>query len=563
MIEIDIPEAGPSNWQQPPSPRTSAGLISAEDWEHEGWWPKEDDHTRCPGVDDSVKETCWNWDELTRVDWRPCVDNDTEPVVLGNMNEMAATQGPWARGALPGPVGPGDIAPEDVPLPDSPPSVGSPASGASPVLQVLDGLPPSAASSSYDTPQPFFLFLSPSSLTPPASFTTEVPNEAATADLPTVLPSSPRDADLSTSLFGTNSSPFPPPPPATTAPRPLPFPPAPGSSIARSGSQYTPPESPPQLNTTSQDDPPALVSDNWEVEPPQEYPPNAEPVPNFSIPLNPFIPSPAPPPVPSSATSETPDARVQRRKRQRKRLGTSTPPALRFSFPDHVRGNTDAMLHYILRPVGPDTIGHIAYRSVIACWKDLRQSPSWVRTLRRDEDWTIEATRTVSIARDTLDNLYKRRDQMEELVRDDPMNREYWMDFNAWFRLEGPYSLDRNFDAYEDSLPDTQMRGFNYAYDAAVRALTEYNQDLKWYKATADEMDWSTEIFESDSETEEEENGDDESAAWSVIEPKDRSFYQIGHQAGFGPGMRMGLVGLDMANLMGWNPKSREKGFWH
>lgn len=116
--------------------------------------------------------------------------------------------------------------------------------------------------------------------------------------------------------------------------------------------------------------------------------------------------------------------------------------------------------------------------------------------------------------------------------------RSRWLDFNAWCRLEGSYRFDESLDAYKNSLPDSQMRSFIYVFEAAVNSANEYNQSLKTYKATADEMDWSTEVHEPDPEPEEADSIynemdvlDDSPEAivrndtWSNIEPRTSGFY--------------------------------------
>lgn len=228
------------------------------------------------------------------------------------------------------------------------------------------------------------------------------------------------------------------------------------------------------------------------------------------------------------------------------------------------RRDADTMLRFILRAVGDDMASHIAYRSVLAAWWQLSAYPTHAATLRRGEVWMTMSGRTGSIIRDTLDDLYKRRRAMRQIVLADPLDTKYWVDLNTWFRLEGPYRLTADVDDFEDSLSESRRREFNAEYIEAKDVASGYIHATRLYYDEVEEMDWTPGGDESEPEPEEDDEEDNNGLSeLNIVEPrKPENLYETAFAAGFGPEMRRSLIGLDLADLMRWKPMDQEKGFW-
>ena len=268
-----------------------------------------------------------------------------------------------------------------------------------------------------------------------------------------------------------------------------------------------------------------------------------------------------------------PRTRLERRLRSRqKRLGRHHGPparARRWDLAEMAgRRDTDSMLRLILRAVGDDMASHIAHRSVLAAWWQLSAYPTHTATLRRGEVWLSRPGRTESIIRDTVDDLFKRRDLMREAVLADPLDTRNWVDLNAWFKLEGPYRLSMDVDDYEYNLPDSRDGEFDEEFSKAKDMASRYIHAVKQYKDEVEEMDWIPGGDDLEPEPEEEEEEEDEEdnnglSELNIVQPrKPENLYETAAIAGFGPEMKRSMIGLDLADIMRWKPQDQEKGFW-
>jgi hypothetical protein len=265
--------------------------------------------------------------------------------------------------------------------------------------------------------------------------------------------------------------------------------------------------------------------------------------------------------------------RLQRRLRLRQeRLGRhGRPPAKakRWDLAEMAqRRDTETMLKFILRAVGDDMASHVAYRSVLAAWWQLSAYPTHTATLRRGETWVSGPGRTESIIRDTVDDLFKRRNAMRLAVQADPLDTKNWVDLNAWFRLEGPYRMSTDIDDFEDSLPDSRGPEFNGVFPKAKDVASSYIHEVRRYYDEVEEMDWTAGGDEPEPEPEPQPEEDEEEdnnglSELNIVEPrKPKTLYETAFAAGFGPEMRRGMIGLDLADIMRWKPQDQEKGFW-